>query len=529
MSEEDFKIPDKIRKHLEKMDSDDQKKRIRYQEYIKSKRQLPMLEKAEAWLLYNLRNIEFWGDYEAFVYFLSRNIAIQENDINDMILHWKNSEQNSFYQCATGNIKELVDLENEFEGKNNEEDENIDFSDAKEILKHSTWKLPNFWFGTKYQNYSIDATMLRTYEWSKIGGFDEWFKRLANDDKELVFHGGFKNVPGCYWLFNMCRSDYAINLNRKTFETALEALKISEILGKSPWYVYQDRGEIPNRRLAELVYPIIAASIIFCSYRLYSHSQMPDKDTVKEAQNLLLKHQDENGGWRIFEDDNDLSVEATSICIHALAISRPVGWNYAVSKGKEWLESKQEKDGYWLDKMITDPVYLTVLALDSIELAIGGNRSTFKINLPSLQPPVEGDKRFKIALSFPGEIRNRVENIANIIATKIGREKVFYDNFYKAQLARLDLDVFLQNIYHNESEIIVVFIGDKYEEKSWCKLEWRAIRDLITKRKNEIMPLKYEETDLSGFFSLDGYIDINEHSDDEIAEFIIERSNNNWA
>lgn len=317
-------------------------------------------------------------------------------------------------------------------------------------------------------------------------------------------------------------------MNKKTFETALEALKISEVQGKPPWYVYNERGEIPSRKFLQVGYPIIAASIVFCSYRLYSESLMPNKDLVDEAKNVILKFQDEKGGWRIFEDDEELSIEATAFCIHALAISKPTGWNFAVSQGKKWLESKQDEDGYWLDKLITDPVHLTVLVLDSIELAIGGNRTTLGIPNSLEQYRRSNSKKFKIALSFPGEIRTRVEKIAKIIASKIGKENVFYDNFYKPQLARLDLDVFLQNIYHNESELIVIFMGDKYEEKDWCKLEWRAIRNLITKRKNDIMPLKYENTDLSGFFSIDGYIDINEHLDNEIADYIIERSNNNW-
>jgi hypothetical protein len=323
----------------------------------------------------------------------------------------------------------------------------------------------------------------------------------------------------------MCRSNYAIKQNRKTLETALEALKISSISDKKPWYIYIDRGEIPNRRLSQVIYPIIAATIVFCSYRLYNVSNMPDADLVNEAKSIILKHQDVEGGWRMFEGDLKLSVEVTSICIHALSLSRPVGWNYAVSKGKDWLESKQEEDGYWIDQFVTDPVHLTVLVLDSLELSISGNLTTFRDLKKSTSSVLSGDKKYKIAFSFPGEIRTRVESIANIIASRIGKENIFYDNFHKAQLARLDLDIFLQNIYHKDSELIVIFIGEKYEEKQWCSLEWRAIRDLISKRKNDIMPLKYEDADLSGFFSIDGYIDINKHSDNELADYILERSN----
>jgi hypothetical protein len=524
MTEDDFKIPKKIDDYLKKLDDADNQRRVNYQNYIETKRNLPVLEKAEAWLLYYMRDVQFWGDYEAHVYFFSRNKDVKSEDIDDLITHWKKSEQNSFYQCATGEVKVI-----DFESGEYKERKNVVYSGAKEIKNHSTAKLPNFWYGTKYQDYSLDATMLRTYEWSKIGGFDEWFIRLADDDKDLIYHGGFSNIPGCYWLFNMCRSNYAIELNRKTFETALEALKISEVQGKAPWYVYKEQGMIPNRRMTEVVYPIIAASIVFCSYRLYHESQIPDKLLVDEAKNLILKYQDESGGWRIFEDDQELSVEATAFCIHALSLSRPTGWNYAVTKGKEWLESKQKQDGYWLDKLITDPVHMTVLVLDSLELAIGGNKTTIAFKIETTSKSDTSRKRFKIAFSFPGELRSRVEKIADIISSKIGKENIFYDNYYKSLLARPNLDDFLQNIYHNESELIVIFIGKSYKNKKWCQLEWRAIRDIITDRSDDIMPVKYEDTDLSGIFSIDGYIDINQHTDNELADLIIERNNNNWA
>jgi len=95
----------------------------------------------------------------------------------------------------------------------------------------------------------------------------------------------------------------------------------------------------------------------------------------------------------------------------------------------------------------------------------------------------ENRKRFDIALSFPGEHRDFVKTVADILATQLDRERVFYDAYYEAELARLNLDTYLAEIYHNQAELVVVFLCAEYEQKEWCGLEWRAVRDLLKKKR----------------------------------------------
>jgi hypothetical protein len=54
---------------------------------------------------------------------------------------------------------------------------------------------------------------------------------------------------------------------------------------------------------------------------------------------------------------------------------------------------------------------------------------------------------------------NLVGAIADSLARKIGRDKVFYDIWYQAELARVDLDIYLLNIVMHESRLVVVCIG----------------------------------------------------------------------
>jgi GTPase SAR1 family protein len=133
-------------------------------------------------------------------------------------------------------------------------------------------------------------------------------------------------------------------------------------------------------------------------------------------------------------------------------------------------------------------------------------------------------KRFRVALSFPGERRKYVGKVAKSLIEEFGEEQVFYDKNFEAELARPDLDMYMQGIYHDDSELIVVFLCAEYEEKEWCGLEWRAIRDLIKKKKAwEIMFVRFDDTEIAGTYSIDGYVNAEGREPEEVAERIIER------
>lgn len=136
----------------------------------------------------------------------------------------------------------------------------------------------------------------------------------------------------------------------------------------------------------------------------------------------------------------------------------------------------------------------------------------------------EHEKRFAVALSFSGDRRDYVSRVADVLTSALGRERVFYDKYFEAELARPNLDIYLQDIYHNESELIVVFLCAQYELKEWCGLEWRAIRDLIKARKEaDVMPMRFDDSQISGMFSMDGYIDLDQRSSEEVARLILRR------
>ncbi|MBK1890629.1 TIR domain-containing protein [Undibacterium sp. 14-3-2] len=131
---------------------------------------------------------------------------------------------------------------------------------------------------------------------------------------------------------------------------------------------------------------------------------------------------------------------------------------------------------------------------------------------------------FDVALSFPGEDRELVRNVAKALDSLIGRHSYFYDFHYQSQLARPSLDTLLQNIYRNQSTLIVVFLSSGYQEKKWCNIEFRAIREIILDKEfKQIMFIRTDDGAVDGIFKTDGYIDANKFSSKEIADFIHER------
>jgi TIR domain len=134
------------------------------------------------------------------------------------------------------------------------------------------------------------------------------------------------------------------------------------------------------------------------------------------------------------------------------------------------------------------------------------------------------EMRFRVALSFPGEKREYVAAVAAEVKKRLGRDVVFYDKDFTAQLARPNLDTLLQRIYLNNSDLVVVFLCAEYERKEWCGLEWRAIRTII-KNKNDhaIMFMRFDHADVSGSFAVDGYVDLDQYTPLEAARMIVER------
>src|SRR5215475_12725949 len=91
-------------------------------------------------------------------------------------------------------------------------------------------------------------------------------------------------------------------------------------------------------------------------------------------------------------------------------------------------------------------------------------------------------KRFQVALSFAGEHRNFVAGVAEHLRRNLGQNRVFYDRYYEAELARPNLDTYLMDIYREHADLIAIFLCANYAQKEWCDLEWRVVQDILKSR-----------------------------------------------
>ncbi len=165
-----------------------------------------------------------------------------------------------------------------------------------------------------------------------------------------------------------------------------------------------------------------------------------------------------------------------------------------------------------------DPFSLSLLALERL-------KSTSALS--KMEPAIKtlSDQRFQIALSFSGDHRPLVASVARSLQDRLGKAAVFYDQDHKAQLARPNMDLLLQGVYRNQTDLLVVFLSAQYAARDWCGLEWRTIRDLIKSRQSDrVMLVRLDDSPIAGLLSIDGYLDAKNMNPHELADQILQRA-----
>lgn len=135
-------------------------------------------------------------------------------------------------------------------------------------------------------------------------------------------------------------------------------------------------------------------------------------------------------------------------------------------------------------------------------------------------------KPFVIAFSYPGKHVDRVRKTVGEVRRRalLEPKQLFYAPYHRALLAQPNLDKVLPPIYFEESELVVVFLGDAYQESDWCGLEWRAILKRVrTEGGQRVMLLRLDDGEVKGLKRTDGYIDVQVWLPEEVADLILER------
>lgn len=129
---------------------------------------------------------------------------------------------------------------------------------------------------------------------------------------------------------------------------------------------------------------------------------------------------------------------------------------------------------------------------------------------------------FDIALSFAGEDRNYVYQVAHILKSK--GISVFYDKFEEANLWGKNLYDYLSDIYRNKALYTIIFVSDNYNKKLWTNHERQAMQSRAFQENQEyILPARFDETEIPGLLPTIGYIPLNDKSASDFCEVIFKK------
>ncbi|BDE82493.1 toll/interleukin-1 receptor domain-containing protein [Porphyromonas somerae] len=129
---------------------------------------------------------------------------------------------------------------------------------------------------------------------------------------------------------------------------------------------------------------------------------------------------------------------------------------------------------------------------------------------------------YDVALSFAGEDREYVNEVASILKSK--GVSVFYDRFEEANLWGKNLYDYLNDIYANKALYTIMFISSSYNDKLWTNHERISMQSRAFQEFREyILPARFDETEIPGIPLTIGYISLADKNPQEFCEIIFRK------
>ena len=129
---------------------------------------------------------------------------------------------------------------------------------------------------------------------------------------------------------------------------------------------------------------------------------------------------------------------------------------------------------------------------------------------------------YDVALSFAGEDRMLAEELAELV-TESGLS-VFYDAYEKADLWGKNLYDHLHKLYSERARFCVLFVSKNYEKKAWTNHERKAAQErALNENRDYILPVRIDDTKISGLTDTVGYLDVRTQTIEDVAELLIQK------
>lgn len=239
--------------------------------------------------------------------------------------------------------------------------------------------------------------IIRVAEHCHVPDITQWWEQWFTRFDQQADRRSMDKIKAALILFDLCRSKYGANLLGDDHPKAWQgAISFFNELYFNP----------ADQR--EGLSPIILAATLFAAQM--TASPLVRIEMLEESLQTLVERQSRDGGWPYSQRmRNKLSVLSTVLAIHAIAALRPQGWQAVLSRAKEWILRVQCDCGFWSDIHFKNHVYLTVLALDAIDLAEGKeNELSFSFdNLPKRSLSVSRPATKESGEGTPGKERRR--------------------------------------------------------------------------------------------------------------------------
>jgi hypothetical protein len=129
---------------------------------------------------------------------------------------------------------------------------------------------------------------------------------------------------------------------------------------------------------------------------------------------------------------------------------------------------------------------------------------------------------FDVALSFAGEDRDYVHNVANRL--RAHDVQVFYDEYAAVDTWGADLYEVLDEIYRKKARFTVAFISTNYISKPWPKHERRsALARALLELQPYFLPVRLDDSELPGLRPTVGYVDARSTTPEQLVELILQK------
>ena len=154
--------------------------------------------------------------------------------------------------------------------------------------------------------------------------------------------------------------------------------------------------------------------------------------------------------------------------------------------------------------------------------AVANLRKTSGKELNDKESKLTESREYQVALSFAGEQRDYVEEVARHLAAK--SIAVFYDGFEQPRLWGKDGTEIFHEIFSKKTTYVVMFISEAYAKKAWTRHERRsALSRMLMEEREYILPVRFDETPIPGLPDSILHLNAGDHSPAALSAIVAQK------